>query len=86
MHTSRYIKAPKDASSDLPELRAAAEATREAAREAASVGTYASEGGGKFVFRVKKEGAHGGYKIITEVRQRPSSIYTSMITRTCRHA
>lgn len=29
-------------------------------------GTYASKGGEQFVYRVKKEGAFGGYKIVTE--------------------
>ena len=29
-------------------------------------GTYASSGGEKFVYRVKKTGSFGGYKIVTE--------------------
>ena len=29
-------------------------------------GTYASAGGEKIVYRVKKPGAHGGYSIVTE--------------------
>lgn len=31
-------------------------------------GTYASSGGTKLTYRVKKEGTYGGYKIVTEVR------------------
>lgn len=31
-------------------------------------GTYASGGGKKLTYRVKKAGTYGGYKIITEVR------------------
>ena len=34
--------------------------------EVEAFGTYASGGGEKFVYRVKKEGAFGGYKIVTE--------------------
>lgn len=30
-------------------------------------GTYASSGGTKLTYRVKKSGTYGGYKIITEV-------------------
>lgn len=30
-------------------------------------GTYASSGGTKLTYRVKKEGTYGGYKIVTEV-------------------
>ena len=30
-------------------------------------GTYASGGGKKLTYRVKKSGTYGGYKIITEV-------------------
>ena len=30
------------------------------------LGTYASAGGEKAVYRVKKPGAHGGYAIVTE--------------------
>jgi hypothetical protein len=35
--------------------------------EEAAFGTYASQGGEKFVYRVKKEGAFGGYKVRTIV-------------------
>ncbi len=34
--------------------------------EEEAFGTYASSGGEKFVYRVKKTGSFGGYKIVTE--------------------
>lgn len=37
--------------------------------EEAAFGTYASQGGSQFTYRVKKESAYGGYKIVTETNQ-----------------
>lgn len=34
--------------------------------EEAAFGTYASAGGEKFVYRVKKKSAFGGYTVVTE--------------------
>jgi hypothetical protein len=34
--------------------------------EESAFGTYASKGGSQFTYRVKKDGAFGGYKIVTE--------------------
>jgi hypothetical protein len=42
------------------------ELRRQHKAEEAAFGTYASEGGSKFTYRVKKEGSFGGYKIISE--------------------
>lgn len=59
----RYIKAPKD-----PNASSAATSKSTAAySEESAFGTYASKGGENFTYRVKKKGAYGGYKIITEV-------------------
>jgi len=60
----RFVKAPKVAQ----DLEREQERKRERlqADEKAAVGTYASAGGSVFTYRVKKEGASGGYKIITE--------------------
>ncbi len=58
----RYIKAPRD-----PNAAQTAPKSSSAFSEEAAFGTYASNGGEKFTYRVKKEGAFGGYKIITEV-------------------
>ena len=38
---------------------------RKLAEADGSVGTYASKGGHKVVYRVKKPGTYGGYEIIT---------------------
>lgn len=68
----RYIKAPKEVDPDDPDgSKAAARKRMELKRKADAVeegafGTYASAGGEKFTYRVKKPGAHGGYTIITE--------------------
>lgn len=60
----RYIRAPKEAK---PATAAGGdEAARARSREDSANGTYASNGGEKFVYRVKKEGSFGGYKIVTE--------------------
>jgi len=60
----RYAKAPKSA----PDLESEERRKKERAdkAEASGVGTYASQGGSVFTYRVKKEGASGGYKIVTE--------------------
>lgn len=66
----RYVNAPKEQDS---ETLAAAERSEVQQRkrkadevEEGAFGTYASAGGEKAVYRVKKPGAHGGYTIITE--------------------
>ena len=38
------------------------------------VGTYASAGGEKVVYRVKKPGAHGGYAIVTETASEANNV------------
>ncbi len=60
----RYIKAPKD---EEDESAKAAQVTQKKHRaEEEAFGTYASAGGSKFTYRVKKNSAFGGYKIVTE--------------------
>lgn len=63
--TFRYVKAPKASHDDLAR-EMARKRERTNTDEKAAVGTYASDGGSLFTYRVKKEGAAGGYKIITE--------------------
>ncbi len=63
----RFIKAPKD-EEDVEEKERQAVLKRNKAEEAA-FGTYASQGGAQFTYRVKKESAFGGYKIVTENTQ-----------------
>lgn len=63
----RYIKAPKDPVNNDDKEQKAIE--RKHKVEENAFGTYASKGGEKFVYRVKKEGAFGGYKIVTESTQ-----------------
>ena len=60
----RFAKAPKTA----PDLESEERRKKEKldALEKESVGTYSSNGGSVFAYRVKKEGAAGGYKIVTE--------------------
>lgn len=60
----RYIRAPKEAKST--KASGGDDAARAVSNEDKSNGTYASEGGEKFVYRVKKTGSFGGYKIVTE--------------------
>eukprot|EP01031_Cornospumella_fuschlensis_P029331 gene29331-35407_t len=60
----RYIKAPKDELSQ--EEQARKEVQRQHQAEQQAFGTYASAGGTQFNYRVKKDGAYGGYKIISE--------------------
>eukprot|EP00981_Chlorochromonas_danica_P002891 scaffold583_cov244-Ochromonas_danica.AAC.1 len=62
--TFRYIKAPKDEVGEEEKTRQ--EVSRQHKTEESAFGTYASEGGTKFNYRVKKGGAFGGYKIISE--------------------
>lgn len=61
----RYIKAPKE-EEDLEEKERLASSKKHQAEKEA-FGTYASKGGQEVVYRVKKTGAFGGYKIVTEV-------------------
>lgn len=64
----RYIKAPKEMQpSTSSEADAKATGKRKADEvEERAFGTYASNGGEKFVYRVKKAGAYGGYSIVSE--------------------
>ena len=59
----RYIKAPKDPRAELEKDKPKGSAYS----EEAAFGTYASGGGEKFTYRVKKTGAFGGYRVVTEV-------------------
>lgn len=60
----RFIKAPKD---EVGEEELARQQTSKAHKaEQAAFGTYASEGGTRFNYRVKKGGAFGGYHIVSE--------------------
>lgn len=61
----KYIKAPKDASKEMEKEKDDKHSKLKKIEEDA-FGTYASSCGEKFVYRVKKEGAFGGYKIVTE--------------------
>eukprot|EP01034_Spumella_vulgaris_P028517 gene28517-35388_t len=60
----KYIKAPKDAV-NLEEI-AQKETSKKHKVEENAFGTYASAGGEKFVYRVKKKSAFGGYTVVTE--------------------
>jgi hypothetical protein len=63
----RFIKAPEEAvNSNTREETNKAKKEKENEKEKAAFGTYASQGGQQFVYRVKKGGAFGGYKIVTE--------------------
>lgn len=57
----RYIKAPKD-----PNAVVEKNPKGSAFSEEAAFGTYASGGGEKITYRVKKQSAFGGYQIVTE--------------------
>lgn len=59
-----FIKAPKDVVNEA--AVASAQTERAHRSEEAAFGTYASAGGSRFTYRVKKAGAHGGYTIVTE--------------------
>lgn len=61
----RYIKVPKDLEK-VAEDEKVEKQQRQRKEEESAYGTYASNGGENFVYRVKKEGAFGGYKIATE--------------------
>lgn len=67
----RYIKAPKDPNAPVADTRPKGSAYS----EEAAFGTYASAGGEKFTYRVKKTGSFGGYQIVTEVNRMPYTIY-----------
>jgi hypothetical protein len=60
----RFIKAPKDRE-DLDEKQRKEE-EKKFKEEENAFGTYASKNGTQFTYRVKKDGAFGGYKIVTE--------------------
>lgn len=61
----KYIKAPKDrVEEESKSIKQEMEKKRKMEEEA--FGTYASNSGEKIVYRVKKTGSFGGYKIITE--------------------
>lgn len=65
--TFKYIKALKDDDNVNNEIEERKLKKRKAdSMEENAFGTYASAGGEKIVYRVKKPGAHGGYTIITE--------------------
>eukprot|EP01035_Chromulina_nebulosa_P018466 gene18466-24176_t len=58
----KYIKAPKDKKAE--EIKSKEdEENKKKTLERDAFGTYASDGGQNFVYRVKKEGSYGGYKI-----------------------
>jgi len=61
----RFAKAPKAAQADVDE-EAARKREKANHAEKEAVGTYASDGGTMFTYRVKKEGAAGGYRIVSE--------------------
>ena len=58
---ARFIKAPKDTSGEEQQQQQALQKKHKVEEEA--FGTYASQGGDKFVYRVKKTGGFGGYKV-----------------------
>jgi hypothetical protein len=60
----RYVKAPKDKVNI--ELQAQKERAKKNNIEEEAFGTYASQGGEKIVYRVKKSGhgGYGGYKVV----------------------
>eukprot|EP01038_Epipyxis_sp_PR26KG_P016371 gene16371-22316_t len=69
----RFIKAPKDTVKEEDVQKT--ETLKKHKVEVDAFGTYASEGGQKFVYRVKKggSGGFGGYKVITETTDRQLS-------------
>lgn len=60
----KFIKAPKDETA-AGETEGIKQSTKKDVEEEA-YGTYASQGGQKLTYRVKKPGSFGGYKIVTE--------------------
>ena len=60
----KYIKAPKDEENE--EEKEQQKQQKKFKMEEEAFGTYASQGGSKFTYRVKKDGAFGGYKIVSE--------------------
>jgi hypothetical protein len=60
----RYIRAPRDVEDEEEKEKKLTEKKHKAEEDA--FGTYASQGGSKFTYRVKKDGAFGGYKIMSE--------------------
>jgi hypothetical protein len=55
------LKAPKDTSGEERQAKEALQKKHKVEEEA--FGTYASQGGEQFVYRVKKTGGFGGYKV-----------------------
>mmetsp|Transcript_7116 Transcript_7116/g.9968 ORF Transcript_7116/g.9968 Transcript_7116/m.9968 type:complete len:213 (+) Transcript_7116:137-775(+) len=64
----QYISAPKDKNLEDPEVE---RENRKKKEEDKAYGTYASQGGTKVVYRVKKAGQYGGYEIMTENSEKP---------------
>ena len=67
LYANRFIKEPKEfrnTSVDSSGNKKSKIASKDS--EEAAFGTYAGDGGTKFVYRVRKEGASGAYKIVTE--------------------
>ena len=73
----KYIKAPKEQDGRSVEEQQNEERQtlkrKSDSIEEHAYGTYASAGGEKAVFRVKKAGAHGGYSIMTETQGKSMS-------------
>uniref|UniRef100_A0A7S1XT62 Uncharacterized protein n=1 Tax=Phaeomonas parva TaxID=124430 RepID=A0A7S1XT62_9STRA len=65
----RYIRMPKQ-EEETEETRAAKKRRNDAEEEGSALGTYAGNLGTTVTKRVKKAGAYGGYKIITESSDR----------------
>jgi hypothetical protein len=59
----RFLKAPRDPNAETQEKK---QKVKSQDSEEAAFGTYASSGGEKFVYREKKAGTYGGYKIVTK--------------------
>jgi hypothetical protein len=60
----KFIKAPKDEVNEEEKIEK--EVRKKHKFEEDAFGTYASKGGEQLVYRVKKNSAFGGYKIVTE--------------------
>ena len=73
----KYIKAPKDQDGRTEEEQQRDERENLKRKsdkiEEHAYGTYASAGGEKAVYRVKKPGAHGGYTIVTDAQSKSLS-------------
>ena len=62
----RYVKAPRRKDGSQADESKKAKVIPKDSEEAA-FGTYAGDGGATFTYRVKTQGAFGGYKIVSEV-------------------